>query len=167
MLVFMVRIWFGDSGIGSLASLETAFSGLELMMVSTSHKRLPCSRRRVSRSLHTVLICFSQTPPMWLAAGGLNSQSVCWWRSFSVILSRFISLKASRSSLFAPTKLVRVATSDKTAKCVKEAVCLERVWDFNVDGSAYHARKHYSISFAFFAPLFGHVTYGPSKSTPT
>ena len=54
MLVFMVRIWFGDSGIGSLASLEMAVSGLELMMVSTPHnkvckdsssKRLPCSRR--------------------------------------------------------------------------------------------------------------------------
>ena len=37
MLVFVVRIWLGVSGNGSLASLDVIMSGLELMIASTSH----------------------------------------------------------------------------------------------------------------------------------
>ena len=52
MLVFVVRIWLGVSGNGSLASLDVIVSGLELMIASTSHikackdpsfNRFPCS----------------------------------------------------------------------------------------------------------------------------
>ena len=73
MLVFVVRIWLGVSGNGSLASLDVISSGLELMIASTSHSkvckdswfnRFPCSRSKVSRILHVVLICLSQTLPM-------------------------------------------------------------------------------------------------------
>ena len=85
------------------------------MIDSTSHirvckdsssKRLPCSRSRVSRIRRVVRICLSQTAPIWLAAGGLNFQSMFCWRSFSVISFWSISLIASRSSRLAPTKLV-------------------------------------------------------------
>ena len=89
MLVFMVRIRFGDRGTGSLQSLEITVSGLKLMIDSTSHmrvrkdsssKQLPCLRINIiyiSRIFCAVRICCSQTPPMSFAAGGLNFQSIC------------------------------------------------------------------------------------------
>ena len=39
-LVFMVRIWLGDNGRESLASLEITVSGLGLIMDSTSHNKV-------------------------------------------------------------------------------------------------------------------------------
>ena len=121
-LVFVVRIWLGDNGRVSLTSQEITVSGLELTMDLTSHVKV-CkdssskwpvySRRRVVRILCTVLISLSQTPPMWLAPGGLNFQSICHWQSLSVISSWFISLIATCSSLSAPTKLLLLSKLSK------------------------------------------------------
>lgn len=128
----------------------------------SSSKRLACSLRRVARTLRTVLMCLSQTPPMWLAAGGLNLQSICCRRSFSVISSWFISLIATRSSLSAPTTNTVVAsyfsyrstTGNETAKCVREAVCFERVCDLKVNSSANKARQQCFVPFVFLFTLF-------------
>ena len=178
ILVFIVKIWLCDSGKGRLESLEVAVIGLELMIDSTSHVKVSkdsSSRRsRVLRILLVVRICRSQIPSMSLPAGGLNVQSTCCWRSFSVILLWSISSMASRSSLVAPTKLVPLSvliSSAEPRRAIKrrsvfrnESVSSElatSIW------TALLTRYVNSAPYRFRSLRPSFVTYGPKKSTPT
>ena len=67
---------------------------------------LPWSLSRADRMFLTVLIWRSQTPPMWLAWGGLKTNSHPFLTRYSRTLSQSISFRASDSSRIAPTKLV-------------------------------------------------------------
>ena len=102
----------------SRAQLKTLSSLLKLPIASVSHisvlkdSSLSCAPfliRREERPASTVLICLSQTPPMWLAAGTfiLNLiQSQCDFKSWSLMQYSSISSRASLNSRQAPTKLV-------------------------------------------------------------
>lgn len=81
-LVFIVGIWLGNNGRGSLTSLEITVSGLELTMDSTSlnkvckdslSKWLVCLWRRVPSIVPTVVMCLPQPLPMWFAGVGWTS----------------------------------------------------------------------------------------------
>ena len=112
---FPVRMCVGASGCVSSGSSDTNVRGLELMIDSTSQsrvvkesksRRLPCSYSRPESTFLTERIRRSQTPPMLLAEGGLNNQTIPYLDSISLIRSWFISSKHAFSSLSAPVKLV-------------------------------------------------------------
>ena len=116
---FIVKRWLGVSGLTESGSVSwVTVKGRLLTIASASHIKVlrdssssccPLSCNSDARTLRTVLICRSQTPPMWLAAGAFNlkvNQSHCSSSSFSLILSWFISANAWVSSVRAPTKFV-------------------------------------------------------------
>ena len=111
MLVFIVRGLLGLNGSTSSRSLKANVSGLEFMIVSTSHSRVlkdsssrrePCSCSRTVSNLRVVRICRSHMPPMRLPLGELKIQSVpC---NLLLICSFSISSTACNSVL-APKKM--------------------------------------------------------------
>ena len=116
---FIVSSWLGVKGLGESGSeIWVTVKGRLLTIASASHIRVlrdsssncrPLLFNSDERTLRTVLIWRSHTPPMWLAAGTFilkENQSHCSSNSFALILSWSISLNACASSLRAPTKLV-------------------------------------------------------------
>ena len=91
--------------------------GLEFTIASTStgseynkswSKLFPCVVTKAFRIPLAVLICLSQTPPMWFTVGGLliqviqSAPCIC---KYLFILLWFMSWKDFRNSLTAQTKL--------------------------------------------------------------
>ena len=112
---FEVSRWLGVSGLSSRGSEDTVVKGLELTIASISHMSVwndswsslsPNSRDNEDITFLTVLICLSQTPPIWLAAGGLKVQVMARFFKSSLIWLWSISAMAVRSLRSAPTKLV-------------------------------------------------------------
>lgn len=155
--------------MGSLASLEMVVSGLELMMVLTSHnkvckdsssKQLPCSRRRVPRSLRAVLTCLSDSTHVTCCKLVELPVNLLMVKLLSDLIG--VHFIESFGSLFAPTKLVPLShlisrkgpqrAIKRQSTLRKQSVSSEFATSINVDGSAYHSRKHYPISLLSLRP---------------
>ena len=115
----MVRRWFGVRASKEIGEVVlSVVSGRLFITASASHMNVrstssfswrPFFSRSAERTLRTVLICLSHTPPMWLAVGALNLNSIqsqFILRRLDLILSWCISPRASLSSRLAPMKFV-------------------------------------------------------------
>ena len=88
------RRWFGVSGVSSLGSRLSFVIGLAFsihctsaMIVAKTLLHTNCSPSVLLRILRTDLIIRSHTPPIWLAVGGLNDQSIpVFYRYFSTLV---------------------------------------------------------------------------------
>ena len=115
----MVSKLAGDKGMSLLSSLMVSVViGLEFTIASTStssvwvdslYKFFPCVLTKAFRIPLAVLICLSQTPPMWLVVRGLFIQIIqshpCICK-YLLILLWFMSWKDFQNSLTAPMKLL-------------------------------------------------------------
>lgn len=94
---------------------QTVIKGLEIIIASTSHmsvrndsssKQRPYSSIKPERTFLVDLIWRSHTPPMWLAAGGLEIQSMFSFSNLTRISSGSNSSMAWSNSFCTPTKFV-------------------------------------------------------------
>ena len=159
--------------------------GLEFTIASTStsnvcndssSKLFPCVLTKASRIPLAVLIYLSQTPPKWLAVGGLliqviqSSRCIC---KYSFILLWFMSWKNFRNSLTAPTNLLPL--SDLIRRMypllpinlcdVSKRESVSREWATSIWVA--RLQRHVNMTpsrFNSFCLL--QITKGPNKSTP-
>ena len=104
---------FGVSAFKSRDSELTAEIGRSLSMRSTSvtkvDKHSSVSTRSPASAVkmrHTERITFSQTPPWWLAAGGLKCHEIPFWHRVLLMKDWFHLEIACFNSRAAPTKLL-------------------------------------------------------------
>ena len=114
----MVNILLGHIGcllctspnISTIKGLECTIASVPTRSVlsDSSFRDQPSVCNKDISIVHANQICLSQTPPMWLDAGGLLCQlmqsALMFWRK-NWIFWWFISLYAFSSSFYAPTKL--------------------------------------------------------------
>ena len=105
--------WLGVRGSASIGSSGFGVRGREFLTDSVSAIRVSsdssltsCSGRRALRILLTDWMILFQTPPMWLAVGGLKIQLISRWLVNAFIFYWFHFDSALRSSRLPPWKLV-------------------------------------------------------------
>ena len=155
--------------VSTVNDREFRIPSVSATSVSTdsSSSDFPCFERRDDSIAWADQICLSQTPPMWLAAGGFlihltkSPPRLCMkdW-----ILSLSISLYAFFSSFSHPTKLVPLSEYNtlifplraitRLSACMKES--LFRLCYLNMHSSTCNTRKHGSITFDFIPSLLDH-----------
>ena len=126
---FMVSKLAGDKGMSLLRSLIfSVVTGLEFTIASTStstvcndslSKLFPCVLTKAFRIPLAVLVCLSQSPPMWLAIRGLLVQviqSALCISKYTFILLWFMSWKDFHNSLTAPMSYFHFQTFVMSAK---------------------------------------------------
>ena len=156
--------------------------GLPLTMASTSQnkvdKRLSCkvcSLIMIFSTFLTDLICLSHMPPIWDAAGGLNSHLISFCNRWAFTLRSFFQLRiASRNSFSPATKLVPLSdltfsgtpllAQNLTKPLIKESA--SRLSSFSIWTARVvrHVNKQ-PYRLIWVRPLF--TTKGPKQSTPT